>query len=66
MRGSLPIILGLVLLAPLPCLAQRNGYRPEVGKPHPDFVLPRIGSREPISLSQFRGKKVLLIHFASW
>jgi hypothetical protein len=41
-------------------------YRPQIGEPHNDFVLPRIDTREPIALSEFRGKKVLLIHFASW
>jgi hypothetical protein len=43
-----------------------GGYSPRVGQPHPDFVLPSITDREPVSLSQFRGKKVLLVHFASW
>jgi len=42
------------------------GYSPRVGEPHPDFVLPSIADRKPVSLSQFRGKKVLLVHFASW
>ncbi len=41
-------------------------YPPQVGTMHPDFVLPEIDSRQPVSLSQFRGKKVLLINFASW
>jgi peroxiredoxin len=41
-------------------------YAPKVGQRHPDFVLPRIGDRTPISLSGFRGKKVLLVQFASW
>ncbi len=41
-------------------------YPPQVGIVHPDFVLPEIDSRQPVSLSQFRGKKVLLINFASW
>lgn len=41
-------------------------YRPQVGKPHPDFVLPRIDNGKPLRLSDFRGKKVLLVHFASW
>lgn len=41
-------------------------YPPQVGTVHPDFVLPQIDSRQPVSLSQFRGKKVLLINFASW
>ena len=37
-----------------------------VGQPHPDFTLPSIADRAPVSLSQFRGRKVLLIQFASW
>ena len=41
-------------------------YPPRVGEYHPDFVLPRIDNRLPMSLSQFHGKKLLLINFASW
>ncbi len=46
--------------------AHAAGYSPRVGESHPDFVLPAITDREPMSLSQFRGRKVLLVHFASW
>jgi hypothetical protein len=46
--------------------AGASSYSPRVGKLHPDFTLPDIVNRKPVSLSQFRGKKVLLIHFASW
>jgi peroxiredoxin len=42
------------------------GYSPRVGQLHPDFTLPGIVDNKPVSLSQFRGRKVLLIHFASW
>ena len=41
-------------------------YAPKVGERHPDFTLPTIGDHTPVSLSNFRGKKVLLIQFASW
>ena len=43
-------------------------YKPLTGKqgPHPDFILPSIDNDEKIQLSKFRGKKVLLLHFASW
>ena len=41
-------------------------YAPKVGQRHPDFTLPRIGDRAPVSLSDFRARKVLLIQFASW
>ncbi len=53
----------LTLWAGRPAAGQ---YAPHVGQPHPDFVLPRIDNREAVSLAQFRGRKVLLIHFASW
>lgn len=36
------------------------------GSAHPDFILPSIDSGDSIQLSKFRGKKVLLLHFASW
>lgn len=39
---------------------------PQVGQRFPEFVLPKIEGGAPVSLSQFRGKKVLLIQFASW
>ena len=41
-------------------------YSPQVGQLHPDFILPSINDGRPVSLSQFRGKKVLLVHFSSW
>lgn len=34
--------------------------------PHPDFILPSIDGDDVIQLSDYRGKKVLLLHFASW
>jgi peroxiredoxin len=46
--------------------ARAASYAPQVGQRHPDFTLPTIGDRAPVSLSNFRGKKVLLIQFASW
>ena len=66
----MPIMRTPVLLALLVTLAAadaaRAQYRPVVGEPHPDFVLPDIRTGEAVSLAQFRGKKVLLVHFASW
>jgi hypothetical protein len=42
------------------------GYGPKLGARHPEFTLPDINTGKPVSLSDFRGKKVLLIQFASW
>ena len=46
--------------------AQAESYSPRVGQPHPDFVLPSITDGRSVALSQFRGRKVLLIHLACW
>ena len=46
--------------------ASAASYAPTVGEKHPDFTLPRIDDGAPVSLANFRGKKVLLIQFASW
>ena len=47
-------------------VAAAADYAPEVGQPHANLVLPKISDRQPVSLAQFRGSKVLLIQFASW
>ena len=49
---------------PLDAFADR--YNPRVGQRHPDFTLPTISDGAPVSLAQYRGKKLLLIQFASW
>lgn len=55
----------LLLTLAAPTLAAES-YRPKKGEQHPDFTLPTISRGEALSLSDYRGKKVLLIHFASW
>jgi peroxiredoxin len=39
---------------------------PKVGERHPDFTLPDIDTGKATKLSDFKGKKVLLVQFASW
>ncbi len=58
-------VLLCVLAAAVPA-EKADVYRPEVGQPHPAFVLPEIRSGESVSLDKYRGRKVLLFHFASW
>lgn len=64
MRGL--ALLALIWLAFPLVDAKAGGYSPRVGQPHPDFVLPSILDGRPVTLSQFRGRKVLLIHLAPW
>ena len=53
-------------IAWLAATASAETYSPRVGVRHADFTLPAIDDGGPVSLEQFRGKKVLLIQFASW
>ena len=62
-RLAVPAAALALGLAPSPAAAQ---YRPTVGEPHPDITLPEITTGEPVSLASLRGRKVLLVHFASW
>ena len=62
---ALALVACGILLASTSC-ASAASYAPKVGERHPDFTLPTIGDRTSVSLSNFRGKKVLLIQFASW
>jgi len=63
---------GFLILAAAACVyasvgpACAAGYSPRVGEPHADFTLPSISGGKGVSLSAFRGKKILLLHFASW
>ncbi len=72
-RARVIMFVNLCLLATsLPSAAQFGPdepvrpYEPAAGKPHRNFTLPRIDNAEAVTLTQLRGKKVLLIHFASW
>ncbi len=40
--------------------------RLQEGEPFPDLVLPSMTDGRPISLADFRGRKVILHVFASW
>ena len=65
MRRIAPFLMMLVVLAAAPP-SKAAPYEPRVGQRHPDFTLANIDTGKPVSLSDFRGKKVLLIQFASW
>ncbi len=63
-----------VLMPLCPCLAlvpvpahadQEPTIGTAAGEAYPDFVLPTLEGKD-VRLSDYRGKKVLLIHFASW
>lgn len=55
-----------LLLALATSPTELQAFDPKVGESLADFRLPRIDTAEPMSLSSLRGKKTLLIVFASW
>ena len=61
------ILIGLIVSAAVETSLAAD--RPELGmkkgQMHPDFILPTIDGKT-LRLSDYRGKKVLLFHFASW
>jgi hypothetical protein len=64
---STRLALVTVLLAgapPLSLKAQEVAVR--VGQPFPTLVLPALADGSPLSIERFRGRKVLLLQFASW
>lgn len=67
--GLLLVFFGGLLGTPILAQEQRP-TRPTVefkeGQPFPDLVLPALEDGRPVSLAQFRGKKVILHIFASW
>ena len=63
--GSL-LAITFALLSPQSTYSQAARYAPVAGELHADFSLPSIEDRKAIKLSDFRGKKLLLFHFASW
>ena len=69
MSQIIPAMTAIILLIGMQqsLLSQQiSKYKPKVGQLHPEFVMPSIADDTPIKLSDFEGKKVLLINFASW
>ncbi len=61
------IIAVLSLQCALPAAtALAAGYPPKPGRVHPPIILPTVEGDKVVALSSLRGKKVLVIHFASW
>lgn len=46
--------------------AAAGRYPPRPGSAHPELTLRSVTDGKLVSLSDFRGKKLLLINFASW
>ena len=63
MRLALLSLLALSTMSHTPAIAA-SVLR--VNEPFPDLALPALDGGKPLSISDFRGKKVVLHVFASW
>ena len=64
--AALMPLFACLTLMPVPARAdQKPTIGTAVGEAYPDFVLPTLEGKD-VRLSDYRGRKVLLIHFASW
>jgi len=60
------VLVGFCLQAQPVRGQEKETYLIEAGKPHANFALPEIDGSRNVRLNEFRGKKLLLFHFASW
>ena len=63
---SLAAVLATWLLAGLLLAPSARAEEPVRGRAHPPLRLPRIDGEGTLDLHALRGRKVLLIQFASW
>ncbi|ANM29684.1 hypothetical protein ABI59_08965 [Acidobacteria bacterium Mor1] len=60
------LLAALLLMPATTALAQGLDIPFEVGQPFPELSLPSAEDGQPLSIRDFRGKKVVLHVFASW
>jgi DsbE subfamily thiol:disulfide oxidoreductase len=66
-RGILAIVVAIAFIGLLAFgLVAKNGAQIEVGEPAPDAAVERLDGSDEVSLSDYRGKWVLLNFWASW
>ena len=60
-------VQGIVLIvAALTAARAELPAGPKPGDPYPAYLLPSLTRGDALSIAHFRGKKVLLLQFASW
>jgi hypothetical protein len=64
MSARIVLFLAAGIGAGLSAAELRTAPRP--GEAYPSLVLPSLADGAPLSITHFRGKKVLLLQFASW
>lgn len=66
MRNILFLLINVTLLTFSPCSGQESVIDLSPGKPFPIIAMPDSESGELMSITDFRGEKLMLQIFASW
>jgi tetratricopeptide (TPR) repeat protein len=61
-----PAALLMCAARPAAAAPPRKAYAPRPGEPARQIILKDLAHEKAIALTSFRGRKVLLVHFASW
>ncbi|MEM9413891.1 MAG: hypothetical protein AAGA29_00250 [Planctomycetota bacterium] len=64
--SALLLLVCLLMTVATPTPATAGPAQTAVGEPFPDLVFPTVDGEQTVRLSDHRGKRVLLIEFASW
>jgi hypothetical protein len=64
LRSAMAVSAAVVTMTGAAAQLPPSGF--EVGQPFPDLVLPSLEDNAPLSISDFRGQRVILHVFASW
>jgi hypothetical protein len=59
-RTDRSVLFGMLLIVTVVAVCAHEASALEIGKPAPDFTLPSTTGEKMITLSQFRGKLVLI------
>ena len=65
-RVQLRILLTALPLMAAAALPAQDSLAPREGQVFPEIEFPTLDGQDSMSLSAFRGQKVLLMQFASW
>lgn len=66
MIGDLRAVGAGALLLLAPSLAAQDRMVPEEGEPFPEIAFPTLDGGGLATMKEFRGRKILLMQFASW
>jgi hypothetical protein len=66
MRTVVSAVFALLVPPVAVSAAELSTIGRDIGQIHPEIILPSLDGKRTLALSDYRGKKVILIEYASW